>query len=136
MEKDPIIYNNLMGYLSREKSPDIKARLICLGLMCLNLGQKEKGELENILVSLGMPYRNIPRGLQFMTGGKVLPKLKEFHNPNNLILDRHAPRLEQVIGDIVTRGGKADLKSIRINTDDKGIINDKANVMVRKKLGR
>lgn len=43
MEKDPIIYNNLIGYLSREKSPEIKARLACLGLMCLNLGQKEKG---------------------------------------------------------------------------------------------
>lgn len=34
------------------------------------------------------------------------------------------------------RGTKGDLRSIRINTDDKGLVGDRGNMMVRKKIGR
>ena len=89
-----------------------------------------------ILASLGPNYKNLPRGLSFLTGGQTQPKLRENKDNPNLILDRHCPKLESALNDILVREGKADLKSIKINTDDKGIIGDRSNMVVRKKIGR
>lgn len=135
-EPDQVIFGNLMAQLNKEKNNDTKARLICIALAYLNLGKKEKTDLEMILAGLGPNYKNLSRGLSFFTGGQTQPKLRENKDNPNLILDRHCPKLEAALHDILVRGGKADLKSIKINTDDKGIIGDRSNMMVRRKLGR
>ena len=44
-EPDELIFGNLMGYLSKEKNNDTKARLICIALTCLNIGKKERMDL-------------------------------------------------------------------------------------------
>jgi hypothetical protein len=134
-EADELIFANLMNQLSREKQNETRARLICLALLCLNVGKKEKMDLEMMLTALGPGYKNLPRGLSFLTGGQTVPKLRENKDNPNLILDRHCPRLESILNEVLVRGGKGDLKFIKINTDDKGIIGDR-NMVVRKKLGR
>jgi len=124
-----------MAYLSKEKNNDTKARLVCIALTYLNVGKKERMDLEMMLTSFGPNYKNLPRGLSLLTGGQIQPKMRENKDNPNLILDRHCPKMEAALNDILIRGGKADLKSIRINTDDKGIAGDR-NMVVRKKIGR
>lgn len=63
-----------MMHLNKEKNSDVKARLICIALAYLNIDKKERTDLEMMLAGLGPNYKNISRGLTFLTGGQIQQK--------------------------------------------------------------
>ena len=73
---------------------------MCIALTYLNVGKKERMDLEMMLTSFGPNYKNLPRGLSFLTGGQIQPKMRENKDNPNLILDRHCPKMEAALNDI------------------------------------
>ena len=88
-EKD--IFANLITTLEKTKNAEEKAKLVLIGLMCLELKSKEQGLLTEFLNKT--PYKGIDKSISLLASPQTYRLNPNKDNKNNEILDRHLPKL-------------------------------------------
>ena len=116
---DRTYLQEVINAVNRQKTNEAKARLLVIALMSLDLKEKEKAYIAELLNLLGGGYGQLYSASEALTRGRPT-KLRQNPPQGNLILDRYIPRVESAVGEYVLNGSKGDLSSLRINNDDRG----------------
>lgn len=89
-EKD--VYANLVSQLEKTKNHEEKAKLVLIGLLCLELKPKEQNTLTDFLAKT--PYAGIDKLMTTVSGPITYRLNPKKESKGNEILDRHQTKLE------------------------------------------
>lgn len=106
-----------------------------IALISLELKTKERTSIIEKLSEI-KNYTGCSNTLQFLVGNGLF-KLNPKKTKNNLILDRYATKVEEIVKDI-SEGGQANLKFFRIgrgNVNSKPVKSTALGNLGRKKIG-
>ncbi len=121
--------------MASKLKPDEKAKLFMIALMSLELKTKERTAIIEKLSEL-KNYAACQKALHFLVGNGLF-KLNPKKTKNNLILDRYATKVEEIVKEI-SEGGQANLKFFRIgrgNVNSKPVKSTGLGNLGRKKIG-
>ena len=113
-EKDAI--SNLVKVLEQTSDDREKAKLVLIGLMCLEIKAKDQGMLTKFLKNTR--YEGIEKNIEKLQGLSVCRLNQKKEQKGNEILDKHEPKLEDIVREISNQS-HGDLKILRVGAADK-----------------
>ena len=111
--KEKELFPDLMQRIEATHSPQEKAKLVLMGLMCLELKAREAEALLQMLE--GTPFHSTAASLKLVAGKKKV-RLTSKRGKGNEILNRHTPRLEELARDISSQR-YGELRHLRVGAE-------------------